>query len=240
MSMRTLITGGGRGLGLELVRTCLERGHTVATTVRDPAAAAELTALQADHADRLHVAALDLSDTDRIDEAITAALAAIGGLDLLVNSAGVNAMTLPGGRPTLSVHTLEAAPMLDILRINTVAPMLVVRAGLPWLVASDHGRVVNVSSWIGSIGGTTYSGNYAYAASKAALNMCTRLLANELRPHEVSVVSVNPGWVQTGMGGTQAELTARDSATGIIDVAVGLTPERSGTFLQWDGSTHPW
>ena len=238
--MRTLITGGGRGLGLALVRGALADGRHVGTTVRDPGAAEDLTALAAAHPGRLAVAALDVADADAIAAVVPALAAQMGGLDLVVNSAGVNAMSLPGARGTLALATLEAEPMLAMMRVNTVAPLLVAKAALPALRASQRPRIVNVSSWLGSIAGTTGSGNYAYAASKAALGMASRLMANELRDDGVVVVAMNPGWVRTGMGGPRAELSAEDSAAGILRVAAGLTPADTGRFLQWDGSEHPW
>lgn len=238
--MRILITGAGRGLGLEMARACIARGHSVGATVRDRATAHDLGELAAHHRGRVVLCDLDIAQSDRIDSAVAGVAAELGGLDIVINNAGVNAMSLPGARGTLSLQTLTAEPMLEMFRINSVAPILVARAALPWLRQAENPRIVNISSWIGAITTTTYSGNYAYAASKAALNMASRVMANELRDDGVTVVALNPGWVRTSMGGTRAELAPEDAAAGIVSVAEGLVPAQSGRFLQWDGTEHAW
>lgn len=230
--MRTLITGGGRGLGRALVEECLDRGHAVATTVRDPAAV--------DLDPRVTVVALDVADEASVGPAVDAAVTALGGLDLLVNSAGVNAKSLPGAEGTITLDGLTAEPFLGIVRINTVGPLLVTRAARVALRESGRGRVVNISSWIGSIAGTEHGWNYGYAASKAALNMVTRILANELRDDGIAAIAVNPGWMRTDMGGASAELTPRASAAGIVALAEGLTVEAGGRFVDWDGAERAW
>lgn len=159
---------------------------------------------------------------------------------MLVDCAGINARSTPGGMSTLSVATVTADPMLAMYVVNVVAPLMAARAAFPHLRASARGRIVNVSSWLGSVTTTRGTGNYGYAASKAALGMVTRLPANELREDGVTVFAVNPGWVRTEMGGPRAGLSPEESAEGIADVVAGLTPAQSGTFLQWDGSPQPW
>lgn len=230
--MRTMITGGGRGLGRALVEECLRRGHRVATTVRDPS--------RADLGPDVTVVPMDVEDAESIRSAVELAVTALGGLDLLVNCAGANAKSYPDAEGTISIAGLTADPFLGIVRVNTVGPLLVAQAALPALRAAEAGRIVNVSSWLGSIGGNTAAWNYAYAASKAGLNMVTRILANELREDGIAVVAVNPGWVRTDMGGPRADLTPEASAAGIVTVAEGLTLEGTGRFVDWNGAEHPW
>lgn len=232
MTTRTLITGGGRGLGRALVEECLARGHRVATTVRDPA--------RADLDPAVTVIAMDVADEASVTAAVPEAVAALGGLDLLVNSAGVNARSHPDAMGTVSLDGLTAEPFLGIVRVNTVGPLLVSRAARPALRASGTGRIVNISSWIGSIAGTDRGWNHAYAASKAALNMVTRILANELRDEGIAALAVNPGWMRTEMGGGTADLSPAESAAGIIALAEALTPETGGRFVDWDGTERAW
>jgi NAD(P)-dependent dehydrogenase (short-subunit alcohol dehydrogenase family) len=79
-----------------------------------------------------------------------------------------------------------------------------------------------------------------YAASKASLNMVTIKLASRLRDDGIAVIAIHPGHLKTDMGGTSAAMETSDGATSIAALIDGLTPDQSGSFLRWDGSTHPW
>jgi NAD(P)-dependent dehydrogenase (short-subunit alcohol dehydrogenase family) len=82
--------------------------------------------------------------------------------------------------------------------------------------------------------------NYSYQASKAALNMMTRCLADSFRADGVIVISVHPGWIQTDMGGPHATRTPADTLPGLMKVMDGATMADTGTFLRWDGDPIPW
>ncbi len=207
-------------------------------TVRDSDGSDVLRGLR-DGGAPLTILAADLADPATIGGCVAEAMQAMGGIDVVLNNAGVNAMSYPDGRGTLAVDTLSAGPMHGIFAVNTIAPLLVVQAALPELRRSAFPRIVNISSWIGSIHGAG-SGNYAYATSKAALNMATRLLAHELAGDDIVVMAVNPGWMQTAMGGSRAELRPEESARGVVDLIERSGPHHSGRFLQWDGTEHPW
>ena len=238
MAERVIVTGAGRGLGLCLAQALSARGDLVAGTVRDPSSADELAALPGVTVERL-----DLADSDSVAPAVAAMADRLGGVDLVINSAAVNAMTVPDGRATLTVRRMEAQPMLDIYRVDVVGALLVVRGALDHLVASPRGRVVNITSWLGSMGGyaTDSAVNYGYRSAKAALNMATRALAAELEPEGIPAVAVNPGWMRTAMGGgDHADLAPEQSAAGIIAIADGLDMSRTGAFLDWDGAEHQY
>ena len=233
-----IVTGAGRGLGLCLAQAFSARGDLVAGTVRDPSSADELAALPGVTVERL-----DLADSDSVAPAVAAMADRLGGVDIVINSAAVNAMTVPDGRATLAVRRMEAQPMLDIYRVDVVGALLVVRGALDHLVASPRGRVVNITSWLGSMGGyaTDSAVNYGYRSAKAALNMATRALAAELEPDGIPAVAVNPGWMRTAMGGgDHADLAPEQSAEGIIAIADGLDMSRTGAFLDWDGAEHQY
>ncbi|MEY3015229.1 MAG: hypothetical protein RIT45_3964 [Pseudomonadota bacterium] len=123
-----------------------------------------------------------------------------------------------------------------MVRVNAVGPLLVTQALVPLLVNAAAPRVLHVSSWLGSIARKRSGGNYGYAASKATLNMLGRTLAFDLLEREIMSVLMNPGWVQTDMGGTRADLTADASVAGMLAVVAGLGPADAGRFRQWDGS----
>jgi len=234
MSERVLVTGAGRGLGLTLATLLAARGDAVAGTVRDAARATDLAAL-----DGVHVEVLDLADSGAIADRVADICERLGGIDLVINNAGINYAGVDDGLATLSVHDMAADPMLGLFRVNVVAPLLVVRGALPWLRGSGNPRVVNITSWLGSIGGyaTDSAANYGYRVTKAALNMASRAMAAELAEDGITSVVVNPGWVQTDMGGgAKADLTPEESAAGIIAVADSLTAADTGRFLDWNGA----
>lgn len=231
---RAVVTGANRGLGLELVRRLVAAGIEVHAGCRRPEAAGELAS-----SGPAAVSAVDLADAASIARFAAEVDAAGGPVDLLVNNAGINATALGhrgDGRGPLSI---DPEVMLDVVRVNTVGPMLLTRALAGSLRRSSQGRVLNISSQLGSptVG---RRGDVAYNASKAAFNMVTVMTAEELRSAGVAVVCVHPGWVRTDMGGASAPLEPADAAAGVLAVAAALTVEGTGRFLRWDGTEHPW
>ena len=127
---------------------------------------------------------------------------------------------------------------LDLIRVNGLSAALVTRSLLPHL--SPGARVVNVSSQIGSmIVGANFD-DLPYAASKAVMNIITVQLATQLRAKEIVVCAFHPGWVRTDMGGKSADISVEESVTGMLKSIEQLKAENTGSFLRWDGSTHPW
>jgi len=126
------------------------------------------------------------------------------------------------------------------------APFAVTKALLPALKKSDAGRIVNVSSILGSIslqatkGSPTYSTKlFAYNSSKAALNMFTIHLAHELRGTKIKVNSAHPGWVKTDMGGSAAPMDPADGAKTIVDLATAGDEGPTGSYVH-AGTEIPW
>ena len=229
MAIRALITGANRGLGLELTRQLLDAGEEVVATCRAPERAEALRGLAAKHGQRARVLALDVSST----ASVRAAADALAGerVDWLVNNAGVN----PRGR------LLDTDPegMLETLDVNAVGPVRCIQAFREHLARSDAPKIVNVSSQLGALTIQRPGfGNVPYNASKAALNMVTRMASFELE--DVRVVAVHPGWVQTDMGGPHASTSVEDAAAGLVAIARGLDAEGSGRFVVYDGREHPW
>ncbi len=93
---------------------------------------------------------------------------------------------------------------------------------------------------MGSISDNTSGGYYAYRMSKAALNMMSKSLAVDLRAEEISSIVINPGWVQTDMGGDNAPTPVEESVRGILHVIDAATLADSGEFLNWKGNRYPW
>jgi NAD(P)-dependent dehydrogenase (short-subunit alcohol dehydrogenase family) len=229
MSMIYLITGANRGLGLELARQLTARGDRVIGTARDPADADELRATGA------RVERLDVGE----ESSILALAERLDGepVDVLVNNAGMYASQHK------QLRAFDAEHLVESYRVNALAPLLVARALLPNLGRGGRRLIVNISSQMGSLGQAFEGGaasSYAYRGTKAALNMHTLILANELRDDGFTCISIHPGWVRTRMGGQEADLSPEESVGGMIRVIDGAGPEISGRFLDWRGEARGW
>ena len=237
---RILITGANRGFGLELTRQYLDRGDLVFATARQPDAATELRQLTGQYPDRLHLIALDLTDEASITEATQAVQAQTDTLDVLLNNAGVYPEGNPDKVDRQRLGQLGSEDALYALRSNAIGPLLVTQALLPLLRASQQGRIVSLSSGLGSLTWKAAGTPYHYSASKAALNMYMRSLAAEVGHQGLISVVVDPGWIRTGMGGESASLAPADSARGILKLTDQLHAEDNGCFLTWQGQPVPW
>jgi NAD(P)-dependent dehydrogenase (short-subunit alcohol dehydrogenase family) len=120
-----------------------------------------------------------------------------------------------------------------------VGTLRVVRALLPRLREGKVKRIVDITSQLGSIAEAS-GGRYAYRLSKAALNMATRLLAEDLRGDGFRTVAIHPGWVQTRMGGSAAPVPPEQSVRGMLRLIDGLTAEQSGRTFDFQGREIPW
>jgi NAD(P)-dependent dehydrogenase (short-subunit alcohol dehydrogenase family) len=231
---RVLVTGANRGLGLDFVRQYLEAGATVFAGCRVPADAEALRQLASDHADRLIIQSLDVRDGTSIDAVVDAVRShGDGHLDVLINNAG----TSPCGE---EFSNIRAEDMLEVLRVNTVAPLIVAQRCHDLLAGSTHPRIVNISSSMGALACKDYGRHYSYASGKAALNMITRAEACDLAADGIVVVSLHPGWVRTDLGGPNADLSPEESVQGLIAVIDRLESKDSGKFLTWQDEEHPW
>ena len=234
---RILITGANRGIGLELVRQYLQRDNThVFATCRTPQSATALNQLVNAHSDRAQVIQLDVADQASIEASVQAISAQVDGLDVLINNAGIN----PGTDRERTFGKLDADAMLHVLRVNSVAPIMVAQAYAGLLRAGDNVRVVNVSSGAGSLERQANGCGYTYNASKSALNMFTRCLSGTLGSDNITVITLNPGWVKTDMGGPNANLEPQESINGILKLVDGLTMADNGQFFNWDSERLPW
>ncbi len=225
-----LITGANRGIGLALARHAAQRGHTVIGTARDPGKATDLKPIPGVRVEQLDV------DSDASCKALAKSLAGVP-IDILINNAGVS----PANAKSLA--DFDPAGYLDCLKTNSIGPLLVTRALLPNVEASQRKVVVQISSIMGSISNAAsqgWQGNLAYHSSKSALNMANTLIANQLKAQGIACVVVHPGWVQTDMGGPNAHLTPDQSVTAILDTVEKLTIQDTGAFLNYDGKPLPW
>jgi NAD(P)-dependent dehydrogenase (short-subunit alcohol dehydrogenase family) len=235
-----LVTGANRGLGLEFTRQLLDRGYVVFATCRRPDAAKALHDVEQVHSHRIHILPLDVTDTASIDAAFQDVVAHTEQLHLVINNAGID-----GGGRSDRFEALDPGRMARVFRVNAIGPVQITQRAQPLLAgaaeAGEQATVVNISSSLGSIARTTGTSTWqSYRASKAALNMLTRLMAFDLAADDVLAVALTPGWVQTDMGGAGASLTPETSVNGMLHVIDGLSPEDRGALLSWEGETIPW
>ena len=215
-----LITGANRGLGLEFARQYKEAGWDVVATARQ--SSPELEALV------VRVETLDMQDLDAVERFGDR----LDQLDLLVANAGTYG-------PREVTRADEAREWAETFVTNTIAPFLLAQSVLP-LVEASSGKLIAVSTKMGSIEDNNSGGFIAYRSSKAALNMAWRSLAIEARNRGVTAAVLHPGWVQTRMGGASAPLEPEESVAGMRRVIDALGPEQSGGFFGYDGGTIPW
>jgi NAD(P)-dependent dehydrogenase (short-subunit alcohol dehydrogenase family) len=234
-----VVTGAAHGLGLALCRRLVETGWYVVGWCRDEAAAADLTRMVTE-ARSGQVVGVDVTDSDAISAAV-ARHPGNGRVDLLVNNAGIGFPKHDRAGAEGPVDRLRANALLRVLEVNAVAPLMVTQALATSLTRAPRGAtVVNITSDLGSVSTDVPGGGYAYAMSKAALNMATRKLAVDLRESRVTVVAVHPGSVRTRMGGSAATDEPDVAAAAIVELVTGLGPLASGSLLARDGSALPW
>ncbi|HAX90713.1 MAG TPA: short-chain dehydrogenase [Rhodospirillaceae bacterium] len=237
-----LITGANRGIGLALTQSYLSRGDDVIATCRAPEKATALQALSKQHSG-LTILPLEVTDPDSIAHLV----ATLGNrpIDILINNAGVlsgstHPFTSLDIDPAQTLGTIDAEEWDTILRINTIAPIMVTQALLPNLKQAMTRKIAMISSGSGSITKAIEHDYMAYGSSKAALNYAMKSVSFALQKDGFVVVSLNPGWVKTDMGSCDADLTPQESAARLMRVIDTLTPEQTGQFIRHTGELIPW
>jgi NAD(P)-dependent dehydrogenase (short-subunit alcohol dehydrogenase family) len=221
-----LITGANRGIGLQLATQYAAEGWTVIGCCRNPAAADALKALPG-----VEVEALDVTD----DASVQALAAKLKGrpVDVLFNNAGIY------GPRGWQFGKTDFDAMREVMETNLYAPVRIAEAFAANVLASDAKKIATVSSVMGSIG-RDGAGELIYRTSKTAVNMAMHVVAKALAGDGVTSVVMHPGWVQTDMGGTSADIDAATSAAGMRKVVANAGPADSGGFFNYDGSTIEW
>ena len=217
-----LVTGGNRGIGLELARQLHARGDVVIATCRS--SSPELDAVGCRVVEGIDVG------SDDVGAALDAALEPGEPIDVIVNNAGI------GGWDSLGQIDLDRARRQ--FDVNTLGPLRVALALLPRL---ERGAKIGfVSSKAGSIGDRPSGGNYGYRMSKSALNMGAANLAAELASRGILVVALHPGFVRTEMTSGSGNIDPLEAAAGLIARLDELDESRSGRFWHADGTELPW
>ena len=222
-----VVTGGNRGIGLEVVRQLAGRGYVTVLGARDPDAGGRAArGLEGS----VVVRRLDVTEPSTVTELADWLTAQHGGLDVLVNNAAVH-YDLGQGADNADLAMAEEAMAVNVLGAWRTAVRLgpLIRPG---------GRIVNVSSGMGALNDMG-GGSSAYRVSKTSLNALTRILASELRGTGILVNSVCPGWVQTDMGGSGASRAIEEGADTPVWAATLPNNGPTGGFFR-DRRQVPW
>lgn len=235
-----LVTGANKGIGLEIARQLGRQDITVIVGARDPERGETAVAtLRSEGLDACFLE-LDVTDLASVQRAAAAIAAKYGRLDILVNNAGINDA---GDGPPASAQLDAARRVFDT---NFFGPLAVTQAMLPLLRQVPAGRIVNMSSSLGSmtVNGDPTSPYYGvrpigYNASKAALNMLTVALAEQLRDTQITVNSACPGYVSTDLNGHSGYLSPQEAAATPVRLALLTEQLVNGKFLSAQGEV-PW
>lgn len=210
-----LITGAGRGLGLELARQYAADGWKVIGTER-----------KADARYRMDVQ--DISSIRKCSKSLKGE-----PIDVLFCNAGII------GTRGSALGSFDYEAWEEIFRVNVLGAAATVESLVDNVAASERKIIAMMSSRLGSVTETS-GATLPYGTSKAALNLLAKGLAMALEPRGITVVAFTPGWVRTDMGGSSAPLGPEESIAGIRKVIAGLKPSDSGRFLSHDGKQVPW
>ena len=218
---KVLVTGGNRGIGLQLCTQLHARGDEVIAVGRSSSQDLALLDIRV-------IENIDVSDGD----SVAALSAALDGepIDTLINNAGILRSD--------NLESVDYEVMLEQYRVNTLGPLRVTRALLSNL--HDGSKVAIVSSRVGSIEDNGSGNNYGYRVSKTAVNMIGMNLSHDLKPKGIAVILLHPGYVRTDMTGGGGGTSPEDSAKGLIERIDELNLENTGGFWHAEGYRLPW
>lgn len=237
-----LVTGANKGLGFETSRELASRGIKVIMGARKKAKGDDAASRLSREGLDVECIELDITNSEQINAAKIYIGKTFGRLDILVNNAGIAS----AGEKMFSntSEVVKKDTLKEVFNTNFFGTVELTQALLPLLKKSKSGRIVNVSSILGSL--TLHTGHdfdqikpLAYDASKSALNQFTIHLAAALKGSSVKVNSAHPGWVKTDLGGDQAPLTVEEGAKTIIALAAAGDDSPSGKFIHM-GEELPW
>lgn len=233
-----IVTGAYKGLGFEWCRQLSQQGYKVILTARNLHKAKEAADILNKQSFDVYPRALEVTDEQQLAEISAWADEMFGKIDLIVNNAGINPKDNPDKAKMAKafyLDQLDPDEMLNVIRINSIAPLLVVKHFRPLLRKSDRPIVINISSWLGSVSNLTFGGHYGYVGSKNLLNVLNKSMAYEIKSDNIISINVNPGWVQTDMGGSKAHLSTEESVVSIIqNVIAPIDLNASGKFFNYE------
>lgn len=227
------VTGANKGIGFEVARQLGEKGLCVILGARNEARGNEAVTELADDGLDAHLQTVDVAEPESIRGAIKQINQRHGRLDVLVNNAGV---ALDGNASGLDV---SERVLRDTLQVNTLGALVACQAAVPFMKEHNYGRIVNISSTLGSLHEMADLNSPmnamrapAYRISKAALNAVTLAIALDVQGLNILVNSCCPGWVRTDMGGKDAPLSPQQGADTPVWLATLPDGGPSGGFFR--------
>lgn len=231
-----LISGGNRGIGLEVARQLARKGVLVVLGSRDLQKGLAAAQGILDEGRAAEAVELDITDGHSIVTAVEEIVRRHGRIDILVNNAAI-LIDGPGGFKS-SLFELKADTVRKTFETNILGPLRLTQAVVPIMERNGYGRIVNLSSGAGQLSDMR-SGFPAYRMSKTALNALTRITAAELASTNIKVNAVCPGWVRTDMGGAEAERPVEIGAETPVWLATLGDDGPTGGFFR-DKRPIPW
>ena len=217
-----LITGTNRGIGLELVKESISKNFSVIGTYRNKQKSQELLQIKSNNIKLFEMDVVDEGSISNVSNKIKYPL------DYLICNAGIN-----NGYGTLFDEDHSHEKMLEVLNVNVLGCILTIRHFSRHL--NTNAKIILISS-IMSVQEHNGSNATIYRASKAAVNNLMVSISEEFKSKKITVVSFHPGWVRTEMGGPNATLSTKESASSLIKSFENLTFENTGKFFNYDGS----
>lgn len=245
--MKTLVIGAGRGIGLEFVRQYLGEAdcEQVFATYRHNSP--ELIQLQTHHLNRLQLLEVDVTSETQIAEAIATIQQKTPNLDIVIYCVGL--LHSDQLQPEKSLRHIDPHKLTTYFQVNAVGAILWAKYLLPLLKQPHQTIFAAISAKVGSISDNRLGGWYGYRASKAALNMLLKNVAIEwsrVAPH-ITVTLLHPGTTDTELSKPfqknvppEKLFSTTTTVNQLRHILDRITPQHSGEFLSWDGSTLPW
>ncbi len=230
------ISGADKGLGLSLVRRFLHAGFQVFAGLYESSWPAS-SDIPLEFPDTLTGVALDVTNIDTVCQAAQRVAERTSALDILINNAGVH---LECQHTPLEALDLTDGHLERTLAVNALGPLRLTQQFYPLLCQGSRKLLLNISSEAGSIGACWRDREFAYCMSKAALNMQAKLLQNYLGPQGFKVLAIHPGWMQTDMGGREADITPEQAAEGILNLALRHWQVSDPIYLDYQGHALNW
>jgi NAD(P)-dependent dehydrogenase (short-subunit alcohol dehydrogenase family) len=220
-----IVSGANRGIGFETCRQLSRMGIITLLTSRDESKGENAARTLREEGGEVHYHQLDVADVESISRLKDFVVENFKQCDILVNNAGV---FLDSG---VSIFNLPDSILEETLKINFLGALKMCQEFLPMMQAAGYGRIVNVSSGMGSLAGLG-GRSAAYKLSKLMLNGMTRIMAAEIKDRDIKINTMAPGWVRTDMGGVNAPRSLPQGADTIIWLATLPQDGPSGGFFE--------
>ncbi|KAH8903089.1 short chain dehydrogenase [Coniochaeta sp. PMI_546] len=225
-----------RGIGLQLIRTFQSRDWHTIGSVRPEMLASNVPSIADLKATNADIIQIDYENGTTIKSAADELAAKGVTLDVLVNCGGIKV------RP-LEWHLHEQEDLMERFQVMVVGPFLVTKQFLPLVTKDGTGKLIYITSKSGSIGAPDHDGELiGYRMAKAAPNQQVKTLALDFQRDDIPITTLafEPGFIKTRLTGFRGRVDIEESSNGMVDIIEKLTPEHTGTFVDWKGETIPW